>query len=133
MTKPLSQHYNIADEAESPSQEQQAEMWPILQPKSSAIIDDLRAFAEKQLASIGLPPAIAKYLVKFDTVRFKSSIPSDFRFKFSNAIIPFDSIHVDVVGFDIGSLLESFSVHRLYAPREVADATREHLDDTYRK
>jgi hypothetical protein len=82
---------------------------------------------------MGLPAELSKYLVKFDTVRFRSSIPSDFRFEFAGSVVPFDAIHTDVVGFDITSLLEAFSISRIYVPREVAESAREHLDDIYRR
>ena len=132
MTTPISSVYRIVDDSADDSSLQH-EMWPTPKNKSAAdVIEDLRQFVERQLKAMGLPGELSRYLVRFDTVRFRSSVPSDFRFQFSNTIIPFDGIHTDVVGFDIKSLLEAFSVSRLYVPKEVSDASREYLDSTYR-
>src|SRR5437868_6784829 len=98
MTTPFSTAYRIVDDDEEQLSDQQ-EMWPLLFNKTVAVLDDLRSFVEKQLQSSGFPAELSRYLVKFDFVRFRSSLPSDFRFKFGKEVVPFDAIHTDVVGF----------------------------------
>lgn len=110
----------------------QHEMWPLLGSKAASVLEALRSFIEKQLRSSGIPEEISRYLVKFDSVRFRSSLPSDFRFEFGNKIVPFDNIHADVVGFQIRSLLETFHINRLFVPKEIAGEAREYVDSNYR-
>jgi len=131
MTKPFSTAYRIVDDNAETSSPQE-EMWPLLLDKSSAVLDDLREYVKKQLKSSGLPVELSRYLVKFDFVRFRSSVPSDFRFKFGKVVVPFDAIHTDVVGFDLRSLLETFDISRLFVPKEVAGEASDYVDEHYR-
>jgi hypothetical protein len=56
----------------------------------------------------------------------------DFLFSFGQTILPYDRIHADCVGFDMSSLLEEFTVSRLYVPKDVEGEARDFLDQQYR-
>lgn len=98
-----------------------------------ALAEEIRPFVSERLAAIGAPAEAAKYLVAYDPVEFRSEPPTDLLFAFKDEIVPLEEAQQAAVGFDIGALLERFTIDRFYAPNELRDEVKEFITERYLK
>ena len=126
---PLSQKYNI--------QEMTGEEPTATEKSLVDITEELQGFIGAQFERNGLPREASKYLVSYDPVKFSSTPPSDILFLFRDRsgpeVVPYDLINHRSVGFNLDGLLESFSISRIFVPRDFVSEAREHLDRNYGK
>jgi len=132
LTEPISTLYRIADDPREGGAPEQQEMWPLMLEGASTVLAELRDFVARQLAQADAPAEAARYLVNFDAPDFRSFKTLDFLFAFGQRILPYDKISPDCIGFNMSSLLEEFTINRLFVPRGIEGEARDFLDQRYR-
>ncbi|MDD1535908.1 hypothetical protein C7U89_21105 [Bradyrhizobium sp. WBOS4] len=130
--KPLSQRYRMSDEPFSEAERQGVLMEEFLPADLLSVTDDLREYVRGRFQNNQLPEDAATYLVAFDQVTFNSAPPSDLLFSFQGNAVPLERIDPTCVGFNIENLLETFSVNRVYVPRDFVAESREYVEKKYR-
>jgi HD superfamily phosphohydrolase len=128
---PIARRYRIA--TEPPDGQKVVPTGAPLAADFAEVAGELKRFVGKKLSENGVPEDAASYLVAFDSARFVSSSPTDLLFSFRGEVVALHQIDPECVGFDVAKLLETFSITRLFVPREVAAAALEYLDANYAK
>jgi HD superfamily phosphohydrolase len=126
---PLSKEYNIDEDV---YESEQGLLLQSLAPKDLvSVTKDLTAFIASRLSAVSLPSEAAEYLVALDEAPFISTPPTDLLFLFQERVVPLEQIDNNAVGFDLKGLLETFTIKRVFVPREFVDDAREHVEREY--
>lgn len=104
----------------------------LLPPTFVTVTKELTNFIADRLVATGAGPMdAAPYLVSYDPVSFSSTPPTDLLFSFRAGVVALEEIDPKCVGFNIHALLDSFTIDRIFVPREFQDDARDYVKGKY--